>query len=81
MSQTANHPPLQFRLKSLLMGVVWLAFLLGICVQYQRASMKQRQAVDRLKAAGFWHAAPPGGRTITYYNRGLPAESNRNASP
>jgi hypothetical protein len=58
MSIGANKTSLQFSLRSLLMGFIWLAFLLGICVQYQRTSAKQRELIGRIRAAGAWPITP-----------------------
>jgi hypothetical protein len=69
MTDSSSKPPVQFGLKSLLMGFVWLAFILGICVQYQRTTMKQRAIRDQLNAAGFWQVAPPGGPPVSRVNR------------
>jgi hypothetical protein len=65
MSIGANKPALQFSLRSLLMGFIWLAFLLGICVQYQRTSAKQRELIERIRAAGAWPIAPGGAPPIS----------------
>jgi hypothetical protein len=42
----------QFSLRSLLAGMMWLALLLAICVQYQQAANKQRETLEALQAAG-----------------------------
>ena len=68
MSIGANKPALQFSLRSLLMGFIWLAFLLGICVQYQRTSAKQRALIERIRAAGAWPITPGGAPPISQPN-------------
>ena len=81
MTHNPSKPPAQFGLKSLLMGFVWLAFILGICVQYQRTTMKQRAIRDQLNAAGFWPLAPPGGPAVSRLNRPRPPVPQPAASP
>lgn len=81
MKDSPSKRPVQFGLKSLLMGFVWLAFILGICVQYQRTTMKQRAIRDELNAAGFWPLAPPGGPAISRVHRSQPSAPPNAASP
>ncbi len=81
MSDSPSKPRVQFGLKSMLMGFIWLAFILGICVQYQRTTMKQRAIRDQLNAAGFWQIAPPGGPPISRVNRPLQPAAQPAASP
>jgi len=81
MKDSPSKPPVQFGLKSLLMGFMWLAFILGICVQYQRATMKQRAIRDELNAAGFWPVAPPGGPAISRVGGSRPVAPQSAASP
>jgi hypothetical protein len=42
----------QFRLRSVLLSMVWLAMILAICVHYQRAAARQRQAIESLGLGG-----------------------------
>ena len=81
MKDSPSKRPVQFGLKSLLMGFVWLAFILGICVQYQRTTMKQRAIREELNAAGFWPLAPPGGPAISRAQRSTPPAPQSAASP
>ena len=81
MKDSPSKPPVQFGLKSLLMGFIWLAFILGICVQYQRTTMKQRAIRDELNAAGFWPVAPPGGPAISRVQRPGPSVPQSASSP
>jgi len=81
MKDSPSKPPVQFGLKSLLVGFIWLAFILGICVQYQRTTMKQRAIRDELNAAGFWPVAPPGGPAISRMQRSGSAVPRSAASP
>jgi len=66
---SANKSSAQFSLRSLLMGFIWLAFLLGICVQHQRTSAKQRETIQRLKAAGVWPATHLGAAAVSRPHR------------
>ena len=81
MKNSPSKEPVQFGLKSMLMGFIWLAFILGICVQYQRTTMKQRAIREELNAAGFWPLAPPGGPAISRVQRSSPAAPQSAASP
>ena len=81
MKDSPIKPPVQFGLKSLLMGFIWLAFILGICVQYQRTTLKQRAIRDELNAAGFWPVAPPGGPAISRIQRSRPSGPQSASSP
>jgi hypothetical protein len=81
MKDEPSKPSVQFGLKSLLMGFVWLAFILGICVQYQRTTMKQRAIREELNAAGFWPVAPPGGPAISRVHRSGAAVRQSAVSP
>ena len=69
MPADMNKPYAQFSLRSLLMGFIWLAFLLAICVQHQRATVRQRETIERLKAAGVWPAARAAGRPMSQPKR------------
>jgi hypothetical protein len=59
----------QFSLRSLLAGMMWLALLLAICVQYQQAANKQREAIEALRAAGMLPFAEVNGQPISSASR------------
>lgn len=42
----------QFSLRALLAGMTWLALVIAVCVGQQRAASRQRDVIERLKAAG-----------------------------
>jgi hypothetical protein len=36
----------------MLLGVMWFALILAVCIKYQHAASRQREQFDRLKTAG-----------------------------
>jgi hypothetical protein len=52
MTLAAKPLRAQFTLRSLLIALFWVALLLAICVQYQRAAARQREIIEHLKARG-----------------------------
>lgn len=42
----------QFSLRSLLVGMTWLALVIAICVGQQQACTRQRAVIEHLKATG-----------------------------
>jgi len=42
----------QFRLRTLLLATMWFALILAVCVQYQHAATRRREAIETLRAAG-----------------------------
>jgi len=56
---TGRH---QFRLRSVLAATTWLALVLAVCVQHQRASTRQREVREQLMSVSF---PPLGPMSIT----------------
>jgi hypothetical protein len=57
----------QFSLRSLLMGLTWLALILAICVYHQKAAKQYREALES-EMQGLvrkTHAGGQGGATVT----------------
>jgi hypothetical protein len=74
MSRSISPSRRQFSLRSLFIGLTWLALLLAVCVQYQRAVAKQREFMEVLigaprtktavggDAPAGWQARPTGAK-------------------
>ena len=54
----------RFSLRTLLAGVTWAALIVAVCVGHQRASSRQRAAIERLKAAGILPVTIINGRPV-----------------
>jgi hypothetical protein len=52
METAQKRTRVQFRLRSVLMGMMWFALILAICVKHQTAATRHRQALESLRAAG-----------------------------
>jgi hypothetical protein len=52
MTRDANIGPFQFRLRSVLAAITWLALVLAVCVQHQRTSTRQREIKEQLISVG-----------------------------
>ncbi|MEX0676346.1 MAG: hypothetical protein WD063_04685 [Pirellulales bacterium] len=64
MNVTRKPRRLQFSLRSLLAGTTWLALLVALCVGHQKATSRQRAAIERLKAAGLLPVTIINGRPV-----------------
>lgn len=42
----------RYRLRTLMLAIMWFALVLAICVQHQRTATRHRESLDRLRAAG-----------------------------
>jgi hypothetical protein len=73
----------QFRLRTLLWGTVWISLLLGVCVRQQHAATRHRQALEARRASGFFRsprlvpsaAQQPAASTVTRQNTSAPNTS------
>lgn len=52
MEPTQKWMRAQFRLRSLLLAIMWFALILAVCIQDQHAATRHRKRIDSLKAAG-----------------------------
>ena len=51
MEPQAKRTRVQFRLRSLLLATMWFALIVAVCVKYQHAATRHREALESLQAA------------------------------
>jgi hypothetical protein len=68
---------MQFSLRSLLAGLLWFALILAVCVEYQHAATRYREALE-LRRAGFFPNPQP--RKSSATSRGAAASSQAKAA-